>query len=81
MNKYTFYDIFDSETLQKLMDSLSATLHVRLKICGPQGEALTRHSGPCALCKEAVTGSSSDGVCCEQSVLELCSLQVPSPHI
>ena len=47
MDIYTFKDLFDIKFLQKLMDSLSATLRIRISIRGPKGERLTRDSDFC----------------------------------
>lgn len=81
MNTYTFYDIFDADSLQQLMDSLSATLHVGLKIRGLQGELYTRDSDYCHFCREIVMKSPVGSGRCEQSVSALCAYKNPSPLI
>lgn len=81
MNTYTFYDIFDTDSLQKLMDSLSTALHVGVRIRGPQGEIFTNDSDYCHFCKEIIKKSPVGSIRCEQSVLALCSYKDPSPHI
>lgn len=81
MNTYTFQDIFDVDSLQKLMDALSTALHVGLKIRGPQGEIFTKDSDYCDFCTEFIRKSPIGGERCEQSALTLCAYKNPSPHI
>ena len=41
---YSFFEIFDVDSLQELMDSLSASLQVGISIRSPQGERFTADS-------------------------------------
>ena len=52
MDTYNFQDIFDMEFLQKLVDSLSATLQVAISIRSPQGERFTKDSDHCRFCRD-----------------------------
>ena len=81
INTYTFYDIFDVDSLQKLMDSLSLSLQVGISIRSPQGERFTADSDCCRLCPDAIKRSPQGHFLCEQSILELCRNQEPSPRI
>ena len=57
MNTYTFHDIFDADSLQKLMDSLSTTLQVGLRIRGLRGECFTQDSDYCTFCRDVIKKS------------------------
>lgn len=81
MNTYTFHDIFDADSLQKLMDSLSVTLQVGLRIRGLQGEPFTQDSDYCTFCRDVIKKSPLGCARCDQSVLSLCSYKNPSPYI
>lgn len=81
MVTYSFYDIFDVEALQKLMDSLSSTLQVGISIRGPHGERFTRDSDYCQFCQNIIKKSAIGKDRCEQSDLSLCAYKEKSPFI
>jgi len=80
MDAYTLYDIFDMNTLQRLIDSLSAALQVGISIRGPHGERFTKDSDYCPLC-QTIKKSAIGSALCEQSDLELCAYKEQSPYI
>lgn len=81
INTYTFHDIFDINSLQKLMDSLSASLQVGISIRSPQGERFTNDSAYCRFCPDIIRNSPIGRIRCEQSILTLCAHQETSPCI
>lgn len=81
MDIYTFKDLFDIKFLQKLMDSLSATLRIRISIRGPKGERLTRDSDFCPLCSGIIGESSVGKPLCEQFCQELGARRDAVPYI
>lgn len=81
INTYTFRDIFDIDALQKLMDSLSASLQIGISIRSPQGERLTSDSEYCRFCPDIIKNSPIGRIRCEQSILSLCTFQEKSPCI
>lgn len=81
INTYTFYDIFDAPSLEKLTKSLSASFHVGISIRGPQGQRLTADSDYCRFCPDMIRNSPIGRIRCEQSMLALCALQEVSPCI
>ncbi len=81
MMNYSFSDIFDIDELQKLMDSLSATLKVGISIRGPHGERFTRDSDYCQFCQNFIKTSEIGKSRCEQSDLALCGYKERSPFI
>lgn len=60
MENIIFSDIFDMESLQKLMDSLSAALKISLSVRSPLGEPFIRGSYPGSL-QEELREKSLDG--------------------
>ncbi len=78
---YSFSDIFDTDDLQKLMDSLSATLKVGISIRGPHGERFTRDSDYCHFCHNVIKQSEIGKARCEESDLALCAYKERSPFI
>ncbi len=80
MNAYTFYEIYDIDSLQKLIDSLSATLQVSIRILSPSGEYFTRDSDYCQLCRQ-FRESASGRTFCEESALALCAYHEHSPFV
>lgn len=81
INTYTFYDIFDLDSLQRLVDSLSVSLQVGISIRSPQGERITADSLCCRFCPDIIQKSPIGHVRCEQSLVALCAHQEASPHI
>ncbi len=81
MNTYKFQDIFDTASLQKLMDSLSATLQVGLRIRGQNGEPYTKDSDYCSFCRDVIKKSPIGSALCDQSAASLCAFKNPSPYI
>lgn len=81
INTYTYRDIFDMNVLQKLMDSLSASLQIGISIRSPQGERLTADSEYCRFCPDVIRNSSIGRIRCEQSILSLCTCGEESPCI
>ncbi len=80
MDAYTFREIYDMDTLQKLIESLSAALQVGISIRSPEGERYTDDSDYCRLCRE-IKKSSIGNALCEESDLALCACESPSPCI
>jgi len=80
MDAYTFSDIYDIESLQRLIESLSATLEVGIGIRGPLGERFTKDSDYCPLCQK-IKKSSAGYVLCEESGELLSAYQEQSPRI
>jgi len=80
MDAYTFQDIFNIETLQKLIETLSDTLQVGISIRGAQGERLTKDSDYCKLC-QYIKSSPVGKMRCEQSDLALCTYKEESPYL
>lgn len=81
INTYTFHDIFDINALQKLMDSLSASLQVGISIRSPQGERLTADSDYCRFCPDFIKKSPIGRIRCEQTLVSLSTFQGASPCI
>lgn len=81
INTYTFFDIFDVDSLQRLTDSLSASLQVGISIRSPQGERYTSDSDYCRFCPDVIKTSPIGRIRCEQSILALCAYQENSPFI
>lgn len=81
MDKYSFYDLFDIDSLQKLMDSLSSTLQVGISIRSPEGERFTEDSNYCSFCKDVIKKSEIGRIRCEQSDIALCAYKPTSPFI
>lgn len=81
INTYTFYDIFDVDSLQRLTDSLSASLQVGISIRSPQGERFTSDSNYCRFCPDIIKKSPIGRIRCEQALLALCAHQESSPLI
>lgn len=81
IDTYTFYDIFDVDSLQKLVDSLSVSLQVGISIRSPQGERFTADSEYCRFCPDIIRCSPMGRTLCEQSLLSLCRGQETSPRI
>ncbi len=80
METYTYHDVLDFDAIQKLIDSLSATLHVGIGIRGLQGERLTRDSD-CRFCQDVIKKSPIGRSRCEESDLALCAYKEHSPYI
>ena len=80
MDAYTFYEIYDIDTLQKLIDSLSAALQVGIRILSPQGEHFTKDNDYCQLC-QLINKSALGHTLCEESNLNLCAYHEQSPFI
>lgn len=81
MDTYTFQDIFDMDFLQKLVDSLSATLQVGISIRGPQGERFTKDSDYCRFCRDIVKNSPVGAARCELSDQALSVHKGDGPYI
>lgn len=81
MSKYSFHDMFDINTLQTLMDSLSATLQVSISIRSPKGAKLTPGSYYCDLCRNIIRKSPVGKQHCEQADLFLCANATTPPCI
>lgn len=81
MDTYTFQDIFDMDFLQKLVDSLSATLQVGISIRGPQGERFTKDSDYCRFCRDIVKSSPVGAARCELSDRALSAHKGEAPYI
>lgn len=81
MDTYTFQDIFDVDFLQKLADSLSATLQVGISIRSPQGEPITKDSDYCRFCRDVVKKSPVGKARCELSDQALSAHRGERPHI
>lgn len=81
IDTYTFYDLFDVDSLQELMDSLSVSLQVGISIRSPQGQRFTADSDYCRFCPDIIKGSPLGHVRCEESILALCQGQETSPRI
>ena len=81
MDTYTFQDLFDIDFLQKLVDSLSATLQVGISIRGPQGERFTRDSDYCRFCRDIVKKSPIGKARCDLSDRALSAYKGDAPYI
>lgn len=81
MDTYTFQDLFDMDFLQKLVDSLSATLQVGISIRGPQGERFTKDSDYCRFCRDIVKKSPAGKARCELSDQALSAHMGDEPYI
>lgn len=81
MENVAFDEIFDVNTLQKLMDSLSKSFEVGLCIRSPQGERLLNDSMHCDFCKKLVQKSPLGKRQCEESDVTLSAYKEISPMI
>lgn len=81
MENVVFEEIFDIETLQKLMDSLSKSFEVGLCIRSPQGERLLQDSVFCDFCRDVVQRSPLGKKQCEESDVVLSAYKEVSPKI
>lgn len=81
MENLAFDDIFDVNTLQKLMDSLSKSFEVGLCIRSPQGERLLQDSMYCDFCKNLIQKSPLGKKQCEESDVTLSAYKESSPMI
>ena len=81
MENVVFEEIFDIETLQKLMDSLSKSFEVGLCIRSPQGERLLQDSVSCDFCRDIVQKSPLGKKQCEESDVVLSAYKEISPKI
>lgn len=81
MDNIVFNEIFDMETLQRLMDSLSKSLEVGLCIRSPQGERLTEDSVYCTFCRDVIQHSALGKGHCEESDVTLSAYKEKSPTI
>lgn len=81
INTYTFFDIFDVDSLQELMDSLSVSLQVGISIRSPQGERFTADSDYCRFCPDIIKRSPLGRTLCEESILAICRGKEGTPHI
>lgn len=81
MENVAFEEIFDMETLQSLMDSLSKSLEVGLCIRSPKGERLTKDSAFCTFCRDVIQQSELGKKRCEESDVTLFAYKEKSPMI
>ena len=78
---YSFFEIFDVDSLQELMDSLSASLQVGISIRSPQGERFTADSDYCRFCPDIIKRSPLGRARCEESIVTLCRGKDTVPRI
>lgn len=81
MDNVAFNEIFDMETLQRLMNSLSRSLEVGLCIRSPEGKRLTEDSVYCKFCHEVIQHSELGKRQCEASDVTLSAYKEKSPMI
>lgn len=81
MDNVAFNEIFDMETLQRLMDSLSKSLEVGLCIRSPEGKRLTEDSVYCRFCQDIIQHSEMGKKQCEASDVTLSAYKEKSPMI
>lgn len=81
MENLTFDEIFDVDTLQKMMDLLSRAFEVGLCIRNPQGERLLQDSMYCDFCNHLIRQSPQGRKQCEESDVILSAYKENSPMI
>lgn len=81
MESVAFNEIFDMETLQRLMNSLSKSLEVGLCVRSPEGKRLIEDSVYCTFCQNVIQHSALGKRQCEESDVTLSAYKEKSPMI